>query len=68
MAIGRLVDEAVAQKITVSDEEVKAHFEKMKDQIRQYLKQGKVRKEVEKFILALKEKAKVERFLSDVAK
>jgi len=68
MVIGQLVDKAIAQKVTVSDEELKAHFEKIKEQIRQYLKQGKVRKEVEKYILGLKEKAKVERFMSDTAK
>ena len=68
MVIGQLVDKAIAQKVTVSDEELKAHFEKIKEQIRQYLKQGKVRKEVEKYILGLKEKAKVERFMSDIAK
>ena len=68
MVIGQLVDKAIAQKVTVSDEELKAHFEKIKEQIRQYLKQGKVRKEVEKYILGLKEKSKVERFMSDTAK
>ena len=67
-AIGQLVDEAIAQKITVSDEEVKAHFEKMKEQIRQYLKQAKVGRELEKYILELQKKAKVERFMSDAAK
>ncbi|MCP4668383.1 MAG: hypothetical protein GY849_18720, partial [Deltaproteobacteria bacterium] len=41
-----------------------AHFEKIKERIRQYLKQGKVKKEVEKYILGLKEKAKVERLLT----
>ena len=68
MVIGQLVDKVIAQKVTVSDEELKAHFEKIKEQIRQYLKQGKVRKEVEKYILGLKEKSKVERFMSDTAK
>lgn len=68
MAIGKLVDKEVAQKVTVSDEEVKAHFEKIKEQIRRYLKQGKVTKEVEKYISGLKEKAKVERFMTDTAK
>jgi peptidyl-prolyl cis-trans isomerase C len=68
MAIEQLVDKEVAQKVTVSDEEVKAHFEKVKEQIRRYLKQGKVTKEVEKYISVLKEKAKVERFMSDAAK
>ncbi|MCP4669620.1 MAG: hypothetical protein GY849_25080 [Deltaproteobacteria bacterium] len=64
MTIGQLIDEAVAQKVTVSDEEVKAHFENIKERIRQYLKQGKVKREVEKYILGLKEKAKVERLLT----
>jgi len=68
MVIGQLVDKVIAQKVTVSDEELKAHFEKIKEQIRRYLKQSKVRKEVEKYILGLKEKAKVERFMSDTAK
>ncbi len=68
MTIGKLIDEAVAQKVTVSDKEVKAHFDKIKEQIRQYLKQSKVTKEVEKYLLALKGKAKVERLLTDAPK
>ena len=68
MAIGKLVDKTIAQKVTVSEEELKAHFEKIKEQIRKYLKQVKTRKEVEKYISALKEKAKVERFMPEKAK
>lgn len=64
MAIQQFIDKEFIQKITVSEEEVKAFFEThLKSRIEQNLKQEKIQTEVTSYIDKLKEKASVERNL-----
>ncbi len=64
MAIQQFIDKEFIQKITVSEEEVKAFFEThLKSRIEQNLKQEKIQTEVTSYIDKLKEKANVERKL-----
>ena len=61
MAIQQLIDKEFIQKITVSEEEVKAFFEThLKSRIEQNLKQEKIQTEVASYLDKLKEKANVE--------
>lgn len=62
MTIQQLIDKEFVQKITVSDEELKAFFEThLKSRIEQNLKQEKLQTEVASYLDKLREKAKVER-------
>ena len=64
MAIQQFIDKEFIQKITVSEEELKAFFEThLKSRIEQNLKQEKIQTEVTSYIDKLKEKANVERKL-----
>jgi peptidyl-prolyl cis-trans isomerase C len=64
MMIQQFIDREFVQKITVSEEELKAFFEAhLKARIEQNLKQEKIQAEVTSYIEKLKEKAKVERNL-----
>lgn len=64
MTIQQLIDKEFIQKITVSEEELKAFFEThLKSRIEQNLKQEKIQAEVALYLDKLKEKAKVERTL-----
>jgi hypothetical protein len=64
MMIQQFIDKEFVQKITVSEEELKAFFEThLKSRIEQNLKQEKIQTEVTSYIDKLKEKAKVERNL-----
>ncbi len=64
MVIQQFIDKEFVQKITVSDEELKAFFEThLKSRIEQNLKQEKIQTEVSSYLDKLKEKAKVERNL-----
>lgn len=64
MVIQQYIDKEFIQKITVSEEELKAFFEaNLKDRIEKNLKQEKIQKEVNLFLEKLKEKANVERDL-----
>jgi len=65
MMIQQYIDKEFVQKITVSEEELKAFFEAfLKERIEKNLKQEKIQNEISKFIEKLKEKATVERNLS----
>jgi len=62
MTIQQLIDKEFVQKITVSDEELKAFFEThLKSRIEQNLKQEKLQTEVASYLDKLRAKAKVER-------
>ncbi len=62
MTIQQLIDKEFIQKITVSEEELKAFFEThLKSRIEQNMKQEKIQTEVASYLDKLKEKAKVER-------
>lgn len=61
MIIQQYIDREFVQKITVSEDELKAFFEAyLKDRIEKNLKQEKIQKEVAAFLEKLREKAKVE--------
>ena len=62
MVIQQYIDKEFVQKITVSEDELKAFFEAyLKDRIEKNLKQEKIQNEVAKFLEKLREKANVER-------
>ena len=64
MTIQQFIDKEFIQKITVSEEELKAFFEtQLKSRIEQNLKQEKIQTEVASYLDKLKEKANVERNL-----
>lgn len=64
LTIQQLIDKEFIQKITVSEEELKAFFDThLKSRIEQNLKQEKIQSEVALYLDKLKEKAKVERSL-----
>jgi len=64
MVIQQYIDKEFVQKITVSEEELKAFFDSyLKDRIEKNLKQEKIQNEVSLFIEKVKEKAIVERKL-----
>ena len=64
LTIQQLIDKEFIQKITVSEEELRAFFEThLKSRIEQNLKQEKIQAEVTLYIDKLKEKANVERKL-----
>ena len=64
MVIQQYIDKEFIQKITVSEEELKAFYEThLKSKIEQNIKQEKIQKEVAQFLEKLKEKANVERKL-----
>jgi peptidyl-prolyl cis-trans isomerase C len=52
-------------KVVDKKPEMTTTFEEVKDKLGQYLKQQKVQKEVSNYVSELKEKGKVERFLSE---
>ncbi|MDP3286234.1 MAG: SurA N-terminal domain-containing protein [Desulfobacterales bacterium] len=61
MVIQQYIDKEFVQKITVSEDELKAFFEAyLKDRIEKNLKQEKIQKEVAQFLEKLREKANVE--------
>jgi len=61
MIIQQYIDKEFVQKITVSEDELKAFFEAyLKDRIEKNLKQEKIQKEVAQFLEKLREKANVE--------
>jgi len=64
LTIQQLIDREFIQKITVSEEELKAFFEThLKSRIEQNMKQEKIQAEVALYLDKLKEKANVERKL-----
>lgn len=64
MVIQKYIDNEFVQKITVSEDELKAFYEAyLKDRIEKNLKQEKLQKEVAQFLEKLRENAKVERKL-----
>jgi hypothetical protein len=63
LVIRKYVKTQIADKTTVTDEEIKAHCEKVKERIREYLKRAKVTKAVDQQVKDLKSKAKVQRLL-----
>lgn len=61
MMIQQYIDKEFVQKITVSEEELKAFYEAyLKDKIEKNIKQQKIQNEVGSFIQKLREKAKIE--------
>lgn len=64
MVIQQYIDKEFVQKITVSEDELKAFYETyLKERIEKNLKQEKIQKEVTQFLEKLREKANVERNL-----
>jgi hypothetical protein len=64
MTIQQLIDKEFVQKITVSEEELKAFYEAhLKSRIEQNMKQEKIQTEVASYLEKLREKAKIERNL-----
>ena len=64
MVIQQYIDKEFIQKITVSEEELKAFYEThLKSRIEQNMKQEKIQSEVDSYLEKLKEKANVERNL-----
>jgi len=61
MAIQQYLDKEFVQKITVSDDELKAFFEAyLKDRIEKNLKQEKIQNEVASYLLKLREKSVIQ--------
>ncbi|MDQ1331459.1 MAG: peptidyl-prolyl cis-trans isomerase, partial [Thermodesulfobacteriota bacterium] len=64
MIIQQYIDQEFVQKITVSEEELKAFFDTyLKERIEKNLKQEKIQNEVSSFIEKVREKAIIERKL-----